>query len=157
MKVAPLKKTIYSLPILCELMAAANQRYLEFVSAIEDPTVGIQSLDKISKPVEDGQRTYRGFNLFHGEDQDLFEAIVRGEFTIRGFQNRLLRLVLVDKSGSQISRMLKRLRMHGLIKKVHGTYKYYLTRLGRKVVTTALKLKTMFIIPSLAEPVKMTA
>jgi predicted transcriptional regulator len=53
--------------------------------------------------------------------------------------------------------MLKRLRMHGLIKKVHGTYKYYLTRLGRKVITTALKLKTMFIIPSLAEPVKMTA
>jgi hypothetical protein len=38
-----------------------------------------------------------------------------------------------------------------------GTYKYYLTRLGRKVVTTALKLKTMFIIPSLAEPVKMAA
>jgi hypothetical protein len=157
MKVAPLKKTIYSLPILCELMVAANQRYLEFVSAIEDPTVGIQNLAKISKPVEDGQRTYRGFNLFHGEDQALFEAIVRGEFTLRGFQNRLLRLVLVDKSGSQISRMLKRLRMHGLIKKVHGTYKYYLTRLGRKVVTTALKLKTMFIIPSLAEPVKMAA
>jgi hypothetical protein len=119
--------------------------------------VRIQNLDKISKPVDDGQRTYRGFNLFHGEDQDLFEAIVRGEFTIRGFQNRLLRLVLVDKSGSQISPMLKRLRMHGLIKKVHGTYKYYLTRLGRKVVSTALKLKTMFIIPSLAEPVKMTA
>jgi len=157
MKVAPLKKTIYSLPILCELMAAANQRYLEFVSALEDPTVGIQNLDKISKPMDDGQRTYRGFNLFHGEDQDLFEAIVRGEFTLRGFQNRLLRLVLADKSGSQISRRLKRLRMHGLIKKVHGTYKYYLTRLGRKVVTTALKLKTMFIIPSLTEPVKMTA
>jgi hypothetical protein len=154
MKVAPLKKSIYSLPLLSELMVAANQRYLEFVSAIEDPTVGIQNLDKISKPVDDGQRTYRGFNLFHGEDQALFEAIVRGEFTIRGFQNRLLRLVLVDKSGSQISRMLKRLRMHGLIKKVHGTYKYYLTHLGRKVVTTALKLKTMFIIPSLAEPVK---
>ncbi len=157
MKMAPLKKTIYSLPLLGKLMAAANQRYLEFVSAIEDPTVGIQNLDKISKPVEDRQRTYRGFNLFHGEDQALFEAIVRGEFTLRGFQNRFLRLVLVDKSGSQISRMLKRLRLHGLIKKVHGTYKYCLTRLGQKVVRTALKLKTMFIIPSLAEPLKITA
>lgn len=157
MKVAPLKKSIYSLPILRELMAAANQRYLEFVSAIEDPTVGIKNLDKISKPVEEGPRTYRGFNLFHGEDQSLFEAIVRGEFVIHGFQNRLLRLVLPDKSGPQISRMLKRLRMHGLIKKIHRTYKYYLTHLGKRVVTTALKLKTMFIIPSLDEPAKMTA
>jgi len=157
MKVAPLKKSIYSLPILCELMTAANHRYLEFVSAIEDPTVGIKNLDTISRPVEDGQRTYRGFNLFHGEDQALFEAIVRGEFTSRGFENRLLRLVLVDKSGSQISRMLKRQRMHGLIKRIHGTYRYYLTRLGQKVVTTALKLKTLFIIPSLAEPIKMTS
>jgi hypothetical protein len=157
MKMAPLKKSIYSLPFLCELMAAANHRYLEFVSAIEDPAVGIKKLDKISKPVEDGQRTYRGFNLFFGEDQELFEAIVRGEFNIHGFQNRLLRRVLVDRSGPQISRALKRLRMHGLIKKIHGTYKYYLTRLGQTVVTTALKLKTLFIIPSLAQPIKMTA
>lgn len=29
-------------------------------------------------------------------------------------------------------------------------YKYYLTALGLKVVTTALKLREMFIIPSLA-------
>ena len=157
MKVAPLKKSIYSLPLLCELMAAANQRYLEFVSTMEDPTVGIKNLDQISQPVEDGQRTYRGFNLFCGEDQALFEAIVRGEFTIHGFQNRLLRRILIDKSGAQISRMLKRLRIHGLIKKIHGTYRYYLTRLGQKTVMTALKLKTLFIIPSLAEPLKTTA
>jgi hypothetical protein len=156
MKVAPMKKSIYSLPLLGELMVAANQRYLEFVSAIEDPTVGIKNLDKISQPVDDGQRTYRGFNLFYGEDQALFEAIVRGEFTIQGFQNRLLRRILDDKSGPQISRMLKRLRMHGLIKKIHGSYRYYLTRLGKKVVTTALKLKAMFIIPSLAQPLNIT-
>jgi len=157
MKVAPLKKSIYSLPVLCELMAQANRRYLEFVSAIEDPTVGMKNLDKISKPVEEGTRTYRGFNLFDGEDQVLFEALVRGEFMIQGVQNRLLRRVLTGKSGSQISRMLKRLRLHGLIKKIHGSYRYYLTRLGKTVITTALKLKTLVVIPSLAQPTKMTA
>lgn len=157
MKVAPLKKSIYSLPVLCELMAQANRRYLEFVSAMEDPTVGMKNLDKISKPMEEGPRTYRGFNLFDGEDQALFEALVRGEFLIRGVQNRFLRRVLIDKSGAQISRMLKRLRMHGLIKKIHKSYRYYLTRLGKTVITTALKLKTLVVIPSLAQPVKITA
>jgi hypothetical protein len=152
MKEASLKKSIYSLPVLRELMEAANRRYLEFISEIEDPTVGIKNLEKISEPVSDGQRTYRGFNLFHGEDLKLFEGIVRGEFSIRGFQNRSFRIIMPDKSGSHVSRLFKRLRMHGLIKKVRGTYKYYLTHLGQKVANTALKLRTMFIIPSLAQP-----
>lgn len=153
MKVAPLKKSIYSLPVLRELMEAANQRYLEFVSTIADPTVSIRSLEKISEPTSDDKRTYRGFNLFHGEDLKLFEGIVQGEFHIRGFQNRTLRTILSHKSGHQISRMFKRLRMHGLIKKVQGTYRYSMPRLGQKVVIPALKLRNMFIIPSLAEPV----
>jgi hypothetical protein len=152
MKEATMKKSIYSLPVLGELLEAANQRYLEFVSAIEDPTVGIKNLEKISKPTLDGQRSYRGFNLFHGDDLELFEGIIRGEFNIRGFQNRSLRATLLGKTGHQISRLIKRLRMHGLIKRVQKTYRYYLTRLGKKVTTTALKLRTMFIIPALTEP-----
>ena len=155
MKVAPLKKSIYSLPVLGELMAAANHRYLEFLSTLEDPTVGVKSLEKISRPAQDGERSYRGFHFFDSEDQKLFEAIVGGEFTIHGLKNRLLRALLIDKTGPQISRMLKRLRMHGLIKKVGRTYRYYLTRLGQKVVTTALKLKTLVVIPSLSESAAM--
>ena len=151
MKDATMKKSIYSLPALWELLEAANQRYLEFVSAIEDPTVGIKNLEKISRPKSDGQRSYRGFNLFHGEDLNLFEGIVRGEFNIRGFQNRSLREILVGKTGHQISRIFKRLKMHGLIKRIRGTYRYYLTHLGQKAITTALKLRTMFIIPALGE------
>jgi len=151
MKNATMKKSIYSLPALRELLEAANQRYLEFISTIEDPTVGIKEIEKISKPISDGQRSYRGFNLFHGEDLRLFEGILRGEFNIRGFQNRSLRAILLGKTAHQISRIFKRLRMHGLIKRVQKTYRYYLTRLGQKVITTALKLRTMFIIPALAE------
>jgi hypothetical protein len=157
MKDASLKKSIYSLPVLRELMEAANRRYLEFISEIEDPTVGVKNLAKISESTSDGQRTYRGFNLFHAEDLKLFEGIVRGEFNIRGFQNRSFRMIMPDKSGSQVSRMFKRLRMHGLIKKVRSTYKYYLTHLGQKVANTALKLRSMFIIPSLAQPATVGA
>ena len=53
------------------------------------------------------------------------------------------------KTTDQISRTIKRLRKHGLIKKVRHTYKYYLTALGRRVTIAALKLREMFIIPSL--------
>jgi len=49
-----------------------------------------------------------------------------------------------------VSRLLKRLRLHGLIKKVGHTYKYYLTRFGKEVLTTGLKLRELAVIPQLA-------
>lgn len=152
MKDAPVKKSIYSLLVLRHLMGAANQRYLEFLSTLDDPTAGLKNLEAISRPAREAERSYRGFNLFHGEDLDLFRAIVRGEFNISGFTNRRLRAVLANTTGPQISRLLKRLRLHGLTKRIGRTYKYYLTRLGRKVVAMALKLRELFIIPSLAHP-----
>ena len=74
---------------------------------------------------------------------------MRGEFTISGFTNRDLRQH-TGKSSGQITRLLKRLRVHGPIKKVGRRYKYYLTELGRQIVALALKLREMVIIPELA-------
>lgn len=150
MKNAPVKKSIYSLPVVAELMKAANRRYLEFLSALEDPTAGVRDLDKISQPNSDGQRTYRGFNLFATEDRAVLEAILRGEFNLSGFQSRHLQDLLPGKTASQIWRILKRLRTHGLIKKVGRTYKYYVTRLGQRVISAALKLRRLFLIPAIA-------
>jgi hypothetical protein len=149
MKNAPLKRSIYSLPMLLELMKASNRRYIEFISAIDEPTSGIKDLNKISRSVKENDRSYKGFNLFDGDDLALFSAIICGEFNISGFSNKSLRKVIKDKKGHQVSRLLKRLRKHGLIKKIGNTYKYYLTALGRRVTATALKLREMYIIPSL--------
>ena len=131
--------------------AAHNRRYLEFLSALDDPTPGLKDLLKIARRIRDPhQRSHRGFNLFAGNDLALFEAIVQGQFTISGFRNRHLRALLPRTSSSQLSRLIKRLRTHGLIKKIGKTYKYYLTKLGRRVVTTALKLRRLYLIPALA-------
>jgi hypothetical protein len=151
LKQAPMKKTIYSLPALMDLSRAANRRYVEFVSSIDDPNAGLKGVQKIAAPAETNGRSVRGFNLFHREDHRLFVAISRGEFTISGLTNRALRRVLSDKSGSQISRLLKRLRLHGLLKRVGRTYKYYLTKLGRRAIIAALKLRELVVIPAFAD------
>lgn len=151
MKVAPMKKTIYSLPALGELMRDSNRRYLEFICALDDPTAGIRDLERIGKTVRKGGKTFKGFNLFSSEDLALFESLARGEFNISGFMNKHLQRLLPHKSASQISRLLARLRKHGLIKKVGKTYKYYLTRLGKSAVITALKVRRLYIVPSLQE------
>ena len=40
--------------------------------------------------------------------------------------------------------------MHGLIKKAGHCYKYYLTALGKQVIALGLKLKQLYIIPTLS-------
>lgn len=76
--------------------------------------------------------------------------MARGEFNISGLQNKSLRRHLPDKNSGQVSRLLKRLRLHGLIQKIGPTYKYYLTRFGKDVIATGLKLRELVIIPQLA-------
>ena len=134
---------------LVTLMAAANGRYLEFISTLDDPTCGIKDLNRISRAVTDDNRSYRGFNLFDGHDLELFPAILRGQFSISGLENRSLRSFLHGKNTHQVSRRPKRRRKHELIKKVTKTHKYYLTSWGRKVTAMAIKLREMYIIPSL--------
>ena len=145
-----MRKTIYSLPALRELLAAANRRYLQFLSTIEDPRNGRNKLDKLSQPVEHEGRCYPGFNFFDEDDDTLLQAIACGEFNVGGMQNKTLRRCLSGKTGAQVSRLLKRLRLHGLIRKVGRTYKYYLTQFGKQVITTGLKLRELVAIPQLA-------
>ena len=147
---APMKKSIYSLPALREVLQAANRRYLEFLSTLDDPTAGIDRLHKISEPVRENERSYPGLNFFSAQDQTLIETLARGEFNLRGLQNKSLRVHLGRKTSGQVSRLLKRLRLHGLVKKVGHTYRYYLTLLGKQVITTGLKLKNLVLIPQLA-------
>jgi hypothetical protein len=149
-KWASMQKTIYSLPAWRELLEAANRRYLEFLWAIEDSKAGRDKLDKLSQAVEQDGRRYSGFNLFDPGDETLLCSIVRGEFNIRGLQNKTLRHHLPELNSGQVSRLLKRLRTHSLIRKIGRTYKYYVTAFGKEVVATALKLRELVIIPQLA-------
>lgn len=149
-KLASVRKTIHSLGVLRELLGDANRRYLEFLSQLDTPDAGIRQVEKISEPARQNDRTYRGFNLFSSGDLDLFTAMVRGEFAISGCRNRHLQRLL-KKTGGQVSRLLKRLRLHGLIKKIGKTYKYYLTHLGRAVIAAALRLRDAIVLPSLGQ------
>jgi hypothetical protein len=149
-KLAPMRKTIYSLAPLREVLAATNRRYLAFLSDLSDPSAGVRQVEQLAAPIRQDDRSYRGFNLCSADDCALFVALARGEWHISGFRNSSLRRVLPHYSGPQLSRVLKRLHIHGLIKKVGHTYKYYLTHAGQQVVLTALKLRELVVIPSLA-------
>lgn len=149
MQMATLKKSIYSLPLLKDNLKASNNRYLEFISAFDNKETGYKRLEKITQTTEVSNRNYRGFNFFSKDDLAILHAIIRGEFNIQGFRNKHLRTFL-NTSSNKVSRVIKRLWSHGLIKKAKDCYKYYVTKLGKECIIMAEKIKELVIVPAFA-------
>jgi hypothetical protein len=148
-KLAPLRKNIYSLRDLRQVMHAANDRYLAFMACLDNPDAGQKAVAKIAAPAKAKGHSFRGFNLFLDPDYQLFLTLGRGEWAICGFRAADLRAHIEGLSPGRSSYILKRLRIHGLIKKVAHTYKYYMTKLGRRVLVTALVIREYFVQPTL--------
>lgn len=146
---APMKKNIYSLTPLSRLLKASNNRYLEFISSFNNKEAGRKRLDKVTKSKQVSNRNYKGFNLFSNIDLTLLLTVLRGEYNISGFRNKDIRKRLPQFNTGKVSRLIKRLKIFGLIKKAGKTYKYYLTKLGKELVITAQKLKETVLIPAL--------
>ena len=149
-KLAPVKKTLYSLIDLREILLGCNRRYLEFLSALDDHSSGKRDLDRLTQSKPTPQHAFKGFNFFDKTEQALLRALQRPEFNIHGLRRADLQPHLPAKSPASISRQIRRLREFGLIKRVAGAYRYYLTRLGRSTIATCCKLTEFLIIPTLA-------
>ncbi len=68
---APVKKTIYSLNDLRDILLACNRRYLAFLSALDDFSSGLKALDRLIQPKRVGDKTIKGFNFFDPLDHAL--------------------------------------------------------------------------------------
>ena len=71
----------------------------------------------------------------------LFKAISSGSFLINGFTNKSIRVLIFNDSEkpesiNKMTRLLRKLKAHKIIKKVHKANKYYLTDRGRKIANS---------------------
>ena len=147
---APLKKNIYSLNDLREILRGCNRRYLEYLSSLDDFSAGIRALDRLTQPRPINGRNVRGLNFFSRVEQTLLAALQLPAFNIAGLRRADLLPLLSQCSPATLTRQLARLRQLGIIKRVTGTYRYYLTRPGRAAIAAGRRLTEHTIIPALA-------
>jgi hypothetical protein len=82
------------------------------------------------------------------DDQERLAAIGHGDFLINGFRNRDLQPILYGdqteatserwKRSARISRKLRMLRAHGIVRKVPRTHRYHVTDTGRAILVAVL-------------------
>jgi len=147
---APVKKTIYSLIDLREILLGCNRRYLSHLSALDDFSAGVRALDKLTKPRSIDGKTVKGINFFDPIDDALLHALQNPRVNIAGIRRADLRPLVNGFSPARLSRQLRRLRDIGVIKRVAGTYRYYLTRIGRAATAALCRVTQTVIIPALA-------
>jgi len=143
-----LRKGVADLPRRAEISQAANERYLNALAAAQATTPLGKLAERVCRRCEWQGRRFRALNPLAPDDAQLLSAICRGEFTINGFRNRDLRPILFGAADSDpqqlrrqsaaVTRKLRLLRAHGLIKKVPKTHRYVLTVQGTLIVNALL-------------------
>jgi hypothetical protein len=147
---APVKKTIYSLIDLREILLGCNRRYLAHLSALDDFSAGVRALERLTKPRSVDGKSVKGINFFDPTDNALLHALQNPRVNIAGIRRADLGPLLGALSAARISRQLRRLRDIGAIKRVAGTYRYYLTHIGRAATAALCRVTQSLIIPALA-------
>ena len=143
-----MRKGIADLHRRAEVSQKANERYLDALASVDDSTSLGELVSRVSQPVAWNGKRVRAMHPFEDQDRRLLEIISRGEFTINGLRNRNLQLLFYTtaaksaeercRRSSAISRKLRMLRAHHLIRKVPASHRYHLTPIGRQIATAVI-------------------
>ena len=146
----PLTRGIANIGRLAAVSQSANDRYLDALAALDTDTPISTLVDRVCRCVHWQGRSVRALRPWTEDDRRLLKAISRGEFAVNGLRNRDLLSLLFPEASSlpaeerrrysaRVTRKLRMLRAHGIIRKVQGTHRYVLTKGGQQVVTAILQ------------------
>lgn len=143
-----MRKSVADLHRRAQVSQAANERYLEAMAAAEESVPLSTFSDRLCRPVRWKGKRVRALQPLAAGDRGLLSAVSRGEFVINGFRNRDLRPLLytgrryskeqVRRQSAGITRKLRLLRAHGLIRKIPHSHRYLVTSRGRTAITALL-------------------
>ncbi len=144
----PLRKGVADLHRRAQLSQRANSTYLDALAAVNDDTPLSTVLDAVSRHTTWHGRRVRALRIGDPADIALLEAVSRGEFSTAGFRNRDLRRLLFPSKpnlsvvetrrlSARVSRLLRMLRAHGVIRKIQRSHRYKLSPKGHRL-TAAL-------------------
>ena len=103
-ELAPVKKTIYSLIDLREILLGCNRRYLAHLSALDDFSAGVRALERLTRPREVAGKTVKGLNFFEPGEKALLKALQDPRVNIKGIRRGDLLPDLAMLSPGRLSR-----------------------------------------------------
>lgn len=145
----PMAKGVANFWRYAEVAHAANGRLLNALARVPLTSEATAELDALCQPATPASaRRVTAFNAVHPDTANLFAAVLSGDFAINGFRNRDLQGKLHPAAATdaaetrrrthRTSRLIAKLRGHGLITKVKNSRLYRLTARGLKAMWPAV-------------------
>ena len=139
----PMGKSISNLYRYVEISKSIIKRYIEALPEIDLNKPTLKEVKNVSEKIEINKKIISGFNLLNNETLKVLQVISNGKYLINGFTNKSIRKEIFDEYDSQYitnktTRLLFKLKAHGIIKKVARKNKYYLTTNGRNLISSIL-------------------
>jgi hypothetical protein len=146
----PLARGIANLGRLATVSQSSNDRYLDALAALDTDAPVAALVDRVCCALDwKGQRV-RALRPWSEDDRLLLKAISRGEFAVNGCRNRDVLSFLYPSAcelppqqrrrySARVTRKLRVLRAHRIIRKVQGTHRYVLTKGGEQIVMAILQ------------------
>lgn len=145
-KFLPMRKGIADIGARTQISSSRINNFTEQVATLEETSTVEEILSKVTMPIKAKGKRYRGLEVT-GKDMALLRAIADPKYNVDAITNKHLRHVLKDspwangltdkRLSARISRQLRLLREHGIIRKLPKQHKYMLTDKGR-LLTSAL-------------------
>jgi len=145
-KLRRMRKGVADLSRRADASQSVNTRFLESLSAVDCQEALQTTIAPLCQPTELGGRRLRALSPFQPAETRVLEAVNRGEFLLHGFRNQDLRALLFTgeqsltrkQQAGKVTRLLRLLRAHGLIRKVPHSHRYQVTKTGRLQITAIL-------------------
>ena len=138
----PMGKSISNLYRYVEISKSITKRYIDALPTIDLNKPTLSEIKNISEKIKVNNKTITGFNLLNKETLKVFQVISNGKYLINGFTNKSIRKEIFNDDSNYIinktTRLLYKLKVHGIIKKVARKNKYYLTTNGRDLISSIL-------------------
>ena len=146
----PMRKGVANLHRYFEVGRAANERYLEALAAAHDNTDAIRVFDRHCRPIRNRGKRHPRLNPIGAQDLKLFRSALAGEHLINGFRNKDLQARLYHRTPrdatearrrcAKTSRLISKLRGHGLVAKVPRRRLYRVTPYGQRYMSAAIAI-----------------
>lgn len=139
----PMGKSIANLYRYVEISKSIIKRYIDALPKVDLNRPTLKEIKNVSNKIEVNKKVITGFNLLNNETLKILQVISNGKYLINGFTNKSIRNEIFDNSDSEYiinktTRLLYKLKAHGIIKKVARKNKYYLTTNGRDLISSIL-------------------
>jgi hypothetical protein len=148
-----MRKGIADLRRRTEVSQACNERYLEGLASLSTDQPLADLLTPVCRSTQWKGRRVRALQPWSPEDRSLLQAINRGEFALNGIRNRDLVGILFARAlnsaeekrraSGRVTRKLRLLRAHRIVRKVPRTHRYVLTDRGRQITVAALQYQDL--------------